>query len=106
MSYDVRNRNQVEAIAGQLFTLADMHFEGRLAAVMYRARKPYDWTPELDGRKKEMKELLAAESAMLDAIEKYDRARAAAIARVASDREAEKAARRAEIEARRAGSPA
>lgn len=72
------NWHEVRDASGLVFSIANRLNSGSLASTLMMANRPCDWTPEIDGRSAEAKELKAAEADMWKAISRYDKARLAA----------------------------
>jgi hypothetical protein len=88
--YDLGNYMQRITAAGIVYHVAQIAFNGSLGGALMSAEKPHGWhpSPPLDGRSAEAKELKAAEAEMWKAIQRYDNARLAAVAKVQRDAKA------------------
>ena len=83
-TYDLDNWADKRRAAGLVYTVAARACEGRLSVALMGAELPYNWQPEIDGRTAEAKEYHAAETALWEALRRYDNARLAAIAKAKS----------------------
>ncbi len=81
-NYDLSNMWQRKEAAGLFFRVAAEGCKGSLEYTFMTAQLPYGWRPEIDGRTAEGRAFSKAEAALTAALAEYDRARAAAIAKV------------------------
>lgn len=79
--YDLSNLYQRREAGGLIYRIALQACNGSLGGALMLSERPAGWEPTLDGRSAEMKEYRSAEKAMWDAIQRYDKARIAAISK-------------------------